>query len=724
MLIAHILLPLPFDRCFSYSVPQAIALSLGDIVCVSFTGKERYGVVWELEEEVQKTSGDRELKPIQHRAVHIPAMKQEIRDFIDWVADYTLAPKGAVLKMCLCVPDALHAPAMQSVYRLAESVQANTAARERIVNLLTDGYARTTADIAHETGVTPATVKRFHEQGGLVKSEVTCEARQPCYHVKQKPVLSEMQQNAVDRLRVKQHAGFSVGLIDGVTGSGKTEVYFELIEELLLSQNTGQVLVLLPEIALSLQWLERFKARFGDVPHLWHSSVSPAQKRESWRSIATGKARVIVGARSALFLPYHDLRLIIVDEEHEPSYKQEQGVIYHARDMAVLRAKQENIPIILASATPSLETVVNAEQGRYEVVSLPSRHGQAALPDVSLIDLRISKPPKQQWLSEPLRQAMNEVLGQKQQGMLFLNRRGYAPLTLCNSCGYRFGCPHCSAWLVEHHYPPRLQCHHCDFRTPIPQHCPECGEAAEDCLVACGPGVERIVSEAEHCFPQARIAQMTSDVLATPAQIQWLMDQIAAGEVDIIIGTQMMAKGHHFPLLSLVGVVDGDMGLAGGDLRAAERCWQLLHQLAGRAGRGEIHGKVMVQTHFPDHPIMQALVHHDREGFLETEKSQRLAAKMPPYGKLAAMIVEGKHEEEVASFARKIAQSAPDRADIRCIGPAPAPLAMLRGKYRYRLLVKAERVTKLQQALREWLAQLNIPSSIRLKLDVDPYSFM
>lgn len=715
-----VLVPLPFDKAFDYLVPDGMALSIGDFVRIPFGSREVYGVVWS---KAEGKTPDSKLKSISAKTEHLPPMTEPMRDFIDWVAWYTLAAKGAVLKMALSVPDALHTPATQTHYTNAKDATLNSKARQSIADLLDDGFARTITDIAEASGVSSSTVRSFAKAGGLKPHEITMEAKLPDYSVQQKPTLSKAQAEGTKTLGKKLGKGFSVGVIDGVTGSGKTEVYFELIETM-LAEADSQTLILLPEIALSVQWLERFKARFGDEPHLWHSSVPLARKRESWRAIAQGKAKVVVGARSALFLPFRNLKLIIVDEEHEGSYKQEDGVIYQARDMAVARAMRQEIPIILASATPSLETTVNIEHERYHAIQLPARHGGAQLPDVKRIDMRANKPGPQCWISEPLEKAVAATLEAKQQAMLFLNRRGYAPLTLCRACGYRFGCPHCSAWLVEHQHPPRLQCHHCDFRTPIPEHCPECGEIAEDALVACGPGVERVAAEAQKLFPDARIAQMTSDVLASSEEAERLIHAVTAGEIDLLIGTQMMAKGHHFPNLALVGVVDADMGLAGGDLRAGERCWQLLHQLAGRAGRAETPGQVLLQTYLPDHPVMRALEAHDRDGFLELEKSQRLSAKMPPFGKLAAIILEGPKEPIVMDFARKIARSAPARADIRCIGPAPAPLAILRGKYRYRLLVKAERVTKLQDVLREWLTPLKPPSSVKMKIDIDPYSFL
>ncbi|MDG1286275.1 MAG: primosomal protein N' [Rickettsiales bacterium] len=714
-----VLVPLPFDKAFDYLVPDALQVESGDFVRVPFGSREIYGVVWG---EAEGKTPDAKLKMIAAKAEHLPPMTEPMREFIDWVAWYTMAPKGSVLKMALSVPDALHTPATNTHYTNATDAPLTSKARVAIATALADGYARTAPEIVEASGVSAGTIRKFAKDGGLIAHEITMEPRLPKYKVQHKPDLSDKQAAAVETLLTHLKPEFSVSVIDGVTGSGKTEVYFELIEEKLKSE--GQTLILLPEIALSVQWLERFKARFGEEPHLWHSSVPLARKRDTWRAIAQGKATVVVGARSALFLPFKNLELIIVDEEHEGSYKQEDGVIYQARDMAVARAMRQKIPIVLASATPSLETVVNVQQDRYNVVVLPARHGGAKLPDVKILDMRSNRPGINRWISEPLEAAVVETLEAKQQAMLFLNRRGFAPLTLCRACGYRFGCPHCSAWLVEHQRPPRLQCHHCDFRTPPPQHCPECGEVAADCLTACGPGVERVAAEAERLFPQARIAQMTSDVLSTPEQAERLITAVTQGEIDLLIGTQMMAKGHHFPNLALVGVVDADMGLAGGDLRAGERCWQLLHQLGGRAGRADIPGKVLLQTYLPEHPVMVALECHDRDGFIELEKSQRLAGKMPPFGKLAAIILEGPKEPIVMDFARRIAQTKPECADVRCIGPAPAPLAILRGKYRYRLLIKAERVTKLQDVLREWLTPLKVPSSVRMKIDIDPYSFL
>jgi primosomal protein N' (replication factor Y) len=536
--------------------------------------------------------------------------------------------------------------------------------------------------------------------------------------------LSPDQGRAAAELVARARGGFSVTLLDGVTGSGKTEVYFEAVAEAL--RQGGQVLVLLPEIALSAQWLERFRARFGAAPVVWHSDLTRAQRRRAWRAVADGRALVVVGARSALFLPFRALRLIVVDEEHDTSYKQEEGVIYHARDMAVVRARLGGIAAVLASATPSLETMTNVERGRYGHLHLPERHGGAQLPAVTVVDMRQDPPPGGRWLSPPLEAALAETLGAGEQAMLFLNRRGYAPLTLCRHCGARLNCPNCTAWLVEHRLAGRVACHHCGHNLPIPESCPECGEA--DALVACGPGVERLAEEAAALFPAARAEIMTSDTVYGPGAAAELVRRVEAHEIDLLIGTQIMAKGHHFPLLTLVGVIDADLGLVGGDLRAAERTYQLLSQVAGRAGRDARPGRVVIQTYMPEHPVIDALVSGDRERFLAEEAAARRAARMPPFGRLAAVIVSGRDADEVDAVAGALGRSAPREDDLVVLGPAPAPLATLRGHHRRRLLVKAgagpDSNTNLQGVIRRWIAGVRQPGGVRVKVDIDPYSFL
>ncbi len=534
------------------------------------------------------------------------------------------------------------------------------------------------------------------------------------------PTLSMAQRAAADALAGAVDKGFSVTLLDGVTGSGKTEVYFEAIAAALAAGR--QALVLVPEIALTAQWLERFERRFGARPVEWHSDLTGTQRRAAWRAIAAGRAKVVVGARSALYLPYAALGLIVVDEEHDSSFKQEDGVIYNARDMAVVRGRVEGFPVALVSATPSLETMVNVERGRYARLALPERHAGAALPEIGVIDMRAELAAgRQSWISPTLRDALALALASGEQAMLFLNRRGYAPLTLCRACGHRLECPNCSAWLVEHRLEGRLQCHHCGFTTSPPDVCPEC--KAEGRFAPCGPGVERLAEELAATFPQARAAIMASDTLTGPHAAAELVRRMDRHEIDVLIGTQVMAKGHHFPMLTLVGVIDADLGLAGGDLRAAERTFQLLSQVAGRAGRAERPGKVWLQTFLPEHPVMRALVSGRREAFYEAESAQRRDHDMPPFGRLAALIVSGRAAAAVDALAAALGRAAPHGNGVEVLGPAPAPLALLRGQHRRRLLLKAGREVDVQATLRGWLSRVTPRGGARIQVDVDPYSF-
>jgi primosomal protein N' (replication factor Y) len=509
-----------------------------------------------------------------------------------------------------------------------------------------------------------------------------------------------------------------------VTGSGKTEVYFEAVAAALKAGR--QVLILLPEIALTVQFLERFAARFGVRPAEWHSDLSQKERRRTWRAVMGGQARVVVGARSALFLPFPELGLVIVDEEHEQAFKQQEGAIYHARDMAVVRARIEGCPVVLASATPSLESFVNARGGRYRHLVLKARHGIAELPQVRLIDMRRQRDAndderKGQWLSAPLCAALEHTLAAGQQAMLFLNRRGYAPLTLCEACGHKFTCPHCSAWLVEHKYRRRLACHQCGYELAIPADCPQCHESGT--LIACGPGVERVAEEFSALFPDARHAIASSDTLHGPAQIQAAIRAMAKGEIDVLIGTQIVAKGHHFPGLTLVGVVDADLGGSDGDVRARERTFQLLHQVAGRAGRAEKPGLVLLQTRDPEDAVMQALARGDRDGFYEQERSFREAASAPPFGRLAAIVVSGHDGQQVRDVARQLGKAAPSARHVKVWGPTPAFYALLRGATRERLLVQAAKSVDVQAYLKAWLALVKVPAAVRVAVDVDPVSF-
>jgi len=680
-------------------------------------------VVWGAAEG---TVGDNRLK-LAEPLDGAPSLPPKLCDFIDWVADYTLNPPGAILAMALRSRGAFEPEARRIAYvKGSVTPPRMSAARVRTLEVAGDGLARSVSGLAEDANVSAAVVRGLIQAGALVPTElpefVPFQAPDPSFAV---TTLNPDQQTAADTLRAAlAEKKFSVHLLDGVTGSGKTEVYFEAVAAALAQHK--QVLILLPEIALTVQFLERFAQRFGTRPAEWHSDLSQKERRRVYRAVMNGEAKVVVGARSSLFLPFHDLGLVIVDEEHEQAFKQQDGAIYHARDMAVVRARIEGCPVVLASATPSLESFINAEGGRYRHLKLASRHGVAELPTVQLIDLRHARDPieaeqKAQWLSPPLRAALEKVLAAGEQAMLFLNRRGYAPLTLCEACGHKFTCPHCSAWLVEHKYRKRLACHQCGYELPMPSQCPTCNETGT--LIPCGPGVERVAEEFAQFFPNARYSIASSDTLHGPAETQAAIRAMAKREIDVLIGTQIVAKGHHFPQLTLVGVVDADLGGSDGDLRARERTFQLLHQVSGRAGRAEKPGLVLLQTRNPDDAVMQALARSDRDGFYEQERSFREASHAPPFGRLAALVVSGYDGDLVRDIARQLGKTAPSARDVKVWGPTPAFYALLRGQTRERLLVQTARAVDVQAYLKAWLALVKVPTSIRVAVDVDPVSF-
>jgi primosomal protein N' (replication factor Y) len=714
-----VLLPYPFAGPFDYRVPPGMSVAPGDVVMVPLNRRIEYGVVWDGPPE--GTVGDNRLRPISAVA-EVPPMRPDIRQLVDWIAAYTVSPPGEVLAMALRVP-AVQADPTPVGWQAAEALPEArmTEPRRRVLEVLGERQVPGPA-LAREAGVSSTLLRGMADAGLIVPVAlpVVPPFRRPDPE-HPRPALSDEQEAAAEELRraVRDRA-FSVTLLDGVTGSGKTEVYLEAIAECL--RQGRQCLILLPEIALSSQWLERFARRFGVAPAVWHSDLGSRTRRITWREVARGGAPVVVGARSALFLPFPDLGLVIVDEEHETAFKQEEGVVYHARDMAVVRARLCAAPAVLVSATPSLETVANAEAGRYRRLHLPSRFGGASLPEIGLIDLRQTPPERGKFLAPPLVEAIQATFARGEQAMLFLNRRGYAPLTLCRSCGHRMQCPNCTAWLVEHRARRILQCHHCGHTIPIPPECPEC--KAQHSLTPVGPGVERITEEARATFPEARLLVMASDTLTGPQAAADAAHAIEDRQVDLIIGTQIVAKGWHFPHLTLVGAVDADLGLGGGDLRAAERTVQLLHQVAGRAGRAGAPGRVLLQTFTPEHKVMQALLSGDLESFRENEAAERRPGHWPPYGRLAALVVSADSAEAADVAARDLGRAAPMGDGITVLGPAPAPLAILRGRHRRRLLLKARRDVAVQPLIREWLAQVPTGRGVKVEIDIDPVSFL
>lgn len=716
-----VLLPIPAERPYTYGVPEGMVLSAGDYVQVPLGPRKVAAIVWD--SETQDKVAPKKLRSVISK-FDCPPLSLEARKFVDWVATYTLSPPGMVARMVLRTPGALDPlPATQAVRYAGKEPEKLTDARKRILELTREGMAWTKSGLSHAAGTSASVIN------GLIKQEVLENVEIPAGPVVAlpdpeyfQPKLEHEQITTADHLiKMTADGKFSVALLDGVTGSGKTEVYFEGVAEAI--KQGKQVLILLPEIALTSSFLDRFEERFGVRPGEWHSDVTPKKREHLWRQLATGEVRVVAGARSALFLPFKELGLIVVDEEHDSAYKQEDRVYYHARDMAVVRANIADIPIVLASATPSIESRVNADRGRYTYLRMENRYGGATLPELKTIDLRKTPPTRGKFISPVLVQAMGEALKNKKQSLLFLNRRGYAPLTLCRVCGHRFECNNCSTWLVEHRFRRQLQCHHCGHNEPTPEACPSCGTL--DHLVACGPGVERLAEEVVGLFPDARTLILSSDLSGGVKRLRLELDAIAKGEVDIVVGTQLAAKGHNFPLMTCVGVIDADLGLANGDPRAAERTFQLLSQVTGRAGRAGGDSVGYLQTYQAEHPVLQAIASGDREAFYEREIAGREASRLPPYGRLAAIIVSASSKSEAEGYARAIRRVAPMAQGISILGPAEAPIAVVRERYRFRLLVHGELGVSLQPWLRKlFAASPKVRGSIRVNLDVDPQSFL
>jgi primosomal protein N' (replication factor Y) (superfamily II helicase) len=720
-----VLMPVALDQTYDYLLPQDTDVEPGAFVLVPFGAQSRIGVIWDTGVgDSGKPVPENKLKAITAGLPDVRPLPLISLRFAEWVARYTLAPLGMVVRMMMGSSAVFEPVKPRFGVRLNEEAgppARMTPARKRAIERASDGLVRAKSALATEAGCSTAVIDGLIQSGNLVEVAIPERRFGRPDPANTTLAFTDAQVRAVHALRSAADGAFSVTLLDGVTGSGKTEVYFEAVARAL--EKGKQALIMLPEIALTSQFMDRFTARFGCAPVEWHSALSSPERARAWRAAATGEAQVVVGARSALFLPYRELGLIVVDEEHDGGFKQDDRVYYQARDMAVVRASLGKLPVILSSATPSIESHVNARSQRYRCVTLPARYSGVELPEVVALDMRREPPEKGKWLAPTLVSAIAETLEQKQQTLLFLNRRGYAPLTLCRSCGHRFDCPRCTAWLVEHRYRSRLNCHHCGFSLPLPEKCPKCGDV--DTLVACGPGIERIAEEVGERFPDARLALLSSDLVPSLTEMRDIIKTIESGEADIVIGTQMVAKGHHFPQLATVGVVDGDLGLGTADPRAAERTFQLLHQVTGRAGRVLAIGRGYVQTYMPEHPVMRAIITGDREAFLEAEIRQRQAGLLPPYGRLAAIIISARDKELAELVARDVARHAPAAERIEVLGPAEAPLAIIRGRYRWRLLVKAPRELDLQAYLRGWVGTLpKLPSDLRLTIDVDPYNFL
>ena len=720
MKVASVLIPLPVQEAFDYEVADDMHLERGDQVAVPLGPRLMRGIV----SEVRETTGsNRRLKAVES-LLDDPRLPPGTVDFVEWAARWTLSPPG---EMAAAALKGLRAPRPRPERRLrrvGDRLPARpTTARAAALDTLAD-RTMTRPDLTAASGASSAVIKGLIDEGVLeiieIEAVATFDAPDPDHAP---AVLNGDQSASADAIaQATADGGFVPFLLDGVTGSGKTEAYLEAAARTLRADPAAQILILLPEIALTQDLIRRITARFGAAPAEWHSGIAPPRRRQVWEAVVAGRCNIVVGARSALFLPFPNLKLVVVDEEHDGSFKQEDGLVYHGRDLAVARARIEGATVVLASATPSLETLWNAHNGRYRWLKLSARHGAAVLPDIKLLDLRQNPPDPQTWLSAPLRQAIGETFARGEQTLLFLNRRGYAPVVLCRACGHRLTAPDTDSWLVEHRYTGRLVCHLTGFTMARPKACPSCG--AEDSLVSVGPGVERVEEEVRQLFPEARTAVFSSDTVPDAKAARALIQSMVDGEIDILVATQAAAKGHNFPRLTLVGVVDADLGLRGGDLRAAERTFQLLTQATGRAGRADRPGQALLQTWTPDHPVLMALAAGDRDGFVEAEMAEREASTLPPYGRLAALILSGENAVAVEQTAEALAQAIPNAERLEVYGPADAPLGLIRGRRRKRLLVRADRDVNLQSFLRAWLARVKVPGSVRLTVDVDPYSFL
>lgn len=711
----------PLDRLLDYKAPGG-GCHLGALIEVPLGPRKVLGVVW------GQGRGDYDLSRIRAviRVLDAVPMRAEMREFLARAAEYTLTPMSAMLRLATRSPGLGDPPSMRRVYRLGSGApDRETDARRRVLAVLTGygGLSFTLRELAETAGVTGSVIKGLVRQGVIREEDSPRDLPYPHLDPDLPGVaLTDEQSAAVANLRKAVRSGsYGTTLLKGVTGSGKTEVYLEAVAETLRAGR--QALVLLPEIALTAEFLKRVDARFGTGPTEWHSGVTMTERRRAWRMVGEGGAQLVVGARSALFLPYRDLGLIVVDEEHDTSYKQEDGVLYNARDMAVLRASMCSAQTVLASATPSLESWANAEAGKYLRLELSARFGAAVLPEMRAIDMRMESLPGNRWVSPTLQAAVQKRLGLKEQSLLFLNRRGYAPVTICRACGHRIGCDHCDARMVEHRSLKRLVCHQCGKTRPLPTACPSC--EVENRLTPVGPGVERLGEEVTALFPDARIAVLSSDLFGSARAIKAQIVEIAGGGADIVIGTQLVVKGHNFPLLTLVGVIDADLGLQGSDLRAAERTFQLMRQVAGRSGRAERKGEALLQTFQPEHPVIRAILSGAEEEFWRAEAQERKHAGVPPYGRMAGIVLSSPDVQEAFDIGGILARKDGPLRQIgaQVFGPAPAPIARIRGRHRVRLLVKAGKSAPLQAALARWVAQIKLPTNLRLSIDIDPQSF-
>lgn len=724
--VVKVLIPNVVNAGYDYRLTGPA--TLGQFVACRVMNRPYIGVVWGFGDSGLPAEKIKDVSAVYDARLAITDLQ-----WIAKMSGWTLMTPGAVLRLIVNVPDAFSPPKMEQLYGLniTDAVRM-TASRQAVADAFAsnDNEPMSATDVQNIARVSPSVVRTLISGGILVPKEQRArptEYNSPEYHDCGNIVLNPEQQSAADVIGAAiDRGGFSVHLLDGITGSGKTQVYFDAAWR--AYSRGGSVLLMMPEIALTAQFMHRFAARFGAAPVVWHSNLTAARRREIWRGVLRGEIRMVVGTRSALFLPWQNLGLIVVDEEHDTSYKQEDMGNYHARDMAVLRGKIAGFPVVLASATPSAETLQNVASGKYQVLRLTSRVGGAQLPKIETIDLRENRPEPYQvsdvlnngFLSVPLCNAISDTIAAHRQVMLFINRRGFAPIVQCKKCGWVAGCPDCSVGMTYHRAVGKLLCHMCGRTAPMPTKCPDCGGDVS----MRGAGLEKIAEEVSVRFPSARVALMSSDTISTRQSLERIVAKMESGEIDIVIGTQILAKGHHFPNLTLVGVVDADMGLFGTDFRAAEHTFQQLFQVAGRAGRGEFPGRVLLQTYQPQHPVLCAICAGDRDAFMAADMASRQSAKMPPFGQLIAVIVECQREDALKKYCAGLAAAAPCAPGVKIMGPIAAGVYQIRNWYRMRFLVMGGPTTLLQPVVAHWLRAIKQPANMRVKVDVNPQNFM
>ena len=737
--VARVTLEIALRKEFDYLIPPELAgrIEVGSRVKVPFGPRQVMGCVTALNE----TSPHANLKPIAKVIGAQSLVTPKILALARWIADYYCCAPETALKSVL--PEAVRKEAEGWRERLfvrftsfVGELPKLTKRQQEILKIVEERRELPLQELLALSETTADTVRRLEDKGlvviALQVSERDPYAREDVLPTQPLPLNAEQSTALTQILAVMDSpsptAGSATFLLHGVTGSGKTEVYLQAIAHA-LAQGKGAI-VLVPEIALTPQTVERFKARFSHGPlktivAVLHSHLSAGERHDEWHKIRQGRARIVIGARSAIFAPVEPLGLIIVDEEHENSYKQEESPRYHARDVAVVRGRMENAIVVLGSATPSLESYHNAKKGKYALIEMPSRADDKKMPLVRVVDMREEghKEKGPPIFAQRLKDAITTRLERKEQTILFLNRRGFATSLQCPKCGYVAECPNCSVSLTYHRREQRLCCHICGHATAAPSICPN-GECRNAAIRFAGTGTEKVEDVLVKLFPKANVRRMDSDALKRKEDYRTILGDFRRGKIDILVGTQMIAKGLHFPNVTLVGIIHADLSLHQADFRAAERTFQLITQVAGRAGRGDVEGEVIVQTFTPFHSAIQFARRHDFVGFYDEEVGFRAQLHYPPLGRVALLTLKGRNDEKVAFSAehlrKELEKALKDWKDLVIAGPAPAPLARAETFYRHQLMLRTGRMSQLSRELAKLMAVFKLPEEVMLTVDIDP----